>query len=153
MQCDEIQEVLLEYLTREMGPARAALVREHLRRCPACKSAAAALQATLHALHRDAEEGGGPVRLSEDRRARLFRAFAHPVLDWGYRHHIIVSLIVAVVVTLLVWLRIRTMQAWNPPLTGGIPVNIQDAPRTPGQKPPPTEGAPQHAPPPAHTTP
>jgi len=99
--CEDIQAVLLDYLTRELGPGRSDLVREHLRKCPTCQSAAADMQATLDFLHRDSAAGAGlPERLSDTHRARIVRALMHPVLDWIYRHHVAVSVAAAIVIVL-----------------------------------------------------
>jgi predicted anti-sigma-YlaC factor YlaD len=93
--CESIQAVLFAYLTRELGTAQSDLVREHLRRCPACQAEAAGIQQTLHLLREASRSNSGvPGRLSDERRARMLFAFMHPVLDWIYAHHILVSILV-----------------------------------------------------------
>jgi predicted anti-sigma-YlaC factor YlaD len=129
MKCEEIQSVLVEYLTRELGAARAALVREHLRRCPNCRRSAGEIKATLELLRTAAKaETGLPERLTEERRARIRWAFMHPVLDWIYRFHVLVSVIVAAAALVFLLRAARRMEAWNPPLAPGVTVTIDNGP-------------------------
>jgi hypothetical protein len=124
--CGDIQELLLDYMTRELGGARGDLVREHLRKCPRCQTAAAEIQATLDLLHRaSTSDAGIPLRLSDDHRARITRALMHPVIDWIERHHILVSvwvaaLILAALLAVLLRIRIERQEQAGP----GIPVTI-----------------------------
>jgi predicted anti-sigma-YlaC factor YlaD len=107
MDCHDIQGVLFDYMSRELGPARSALVREHLRKCEKCREAAAEIQETLDLLRRASQtETGIPRRLSEDRRRRMFWTFTHPVLDWIHAHHVLVSIAAALaaLAALLVYL-------------------------------------------------
>jgi predicted anti-sigma-YlaC factor YlaD len=99
MQCDEIEALLTDYMSRELGEPRALLVREHLRLCPRCQAAASAIGATLELLRRaSGEMKGTPEHLSSERRRRVMRAYLHPVLEWFARHHVLVSVIVALIV-------------------------------------------------------
>jgi predicted anti-sigma-YlaC factor YlaD len=111
MKCEDIQEVLFDYMTRELGQARSDLVRAHLRKCSNCQAAARETQETLEFLKSVSKaQTGVPDHLSEKHRARIVRAFMHPALDWIYRHHIIVSIIVALVaiaVTLCVMYKVK----------------------------------------------
>jgi predicted anti-sigma-YlaC factor YlaD len=111
MMCGDIQSVLFDYMSRELGPARSELVRGHLRKCPACRKEAAEIRETLELLQVASRDPTGvPDRLSEDRRARLVRAYMHPVLDWVYTHHVLVSVVMAVVViavALAILLKVR----------------------------------------------
>ncbi|MBM4143634.1 MAG: hypothetical protein FJ225_08610 [Lentisphaerae bacterium] len=129
IKCDEIQAVLFDYMTRELGPARSELVREHLRKCPACQTAAAEIRATLDLLREaSGDRAGVPARLSDERRRRLRWAFAHPVLNWIERHHVLVSLIATVlaVALALTLLRSARLRPAEPPET--IPVIIGHPP-------------------------
>jgi len=106
MACEEIQDLLYDYLTHTIGRARGELIREHIRKCDDCRTVAADVQTTLDLL-KDAssQQSREPMSLTDDRRRRLWRAFMHPVLDWLYSHHILVSVavaIAAVIVTLFV---------------------------------------------------
>ncbi|MFC1498606.1 anti-sigma factor family protein [Verrucomicrobiota bacterium] len=99
MKCEDIQEVLFDYMARELGDARSVLVREHMRKCEQCRSEAAEIQATIDLLRTDSKDDAGiPDHLSEERRARIIRALAHPVIHWIERHHILVSVIVTIMV-------------------------------------------------------
>lgn len=101
--CADIQGVLFEYMTRELGAARSSLVREHLRRCPDCPRVAAEIQATLDALRAAAPAPDAPPpRLTADRREQLVWSITHPVRDWIHRHHVLVSIFVALIVLALV---------------------------------------------------
>ena len=108
MKCEEIRSVLFEYLTRELGPARSDLVREHLRKCDRCQAEAVQIQATIRMLRSAAEDRAGlPDRLSEERRARMRWASSHPVLDWMYERHVVVSMLVALAVIVAVVVALR----------------------------------------------
>lgn len=125
MACEEIQALLFDYMTRELGTGRSDLVREHLRKCTACQQAAAEMQDTLNLLHR-ANSGGDnvPARLSEQRRARILWALAHPVLDWMYRHHILVSILSTALALTLAALLLRGIHILKTRNWRGVTVNI-----------------------------
>lgn len=97
--CDDVQMLLTEYMMRELGDVQSRVVREHLRTCEACRREAADLEATLATL-RDGDTSWqrADPRLSDEHRARMMRAVLHPVLDWVYRHHRLVSILVALMV-------------------------------------------------------
>jgi len=119
MKCEEIQELLMAYFSGELGRPRATLVREHLRKCPDCRSVALEIQTTLALLRTSAEgERNLPMRLTDDRRARLRRAFLHPVLDWIYQRHVIASLLIALIALIVLICRVCHMQTWNLPAEG-----------------------------------
>ena len=123
--CGDLQALLFDYMNRELGAPRSDLIREHLRRCATCQARAAGIQDTLDLLH-DASRAGGrvPDRLSEKHHARLTRALMHPVLDWTYRNHILVSAAVAAVVVLLTFFGLRQYRIWKARPGPGIPVTI-----------------------------
>jgi predicted anti-sigma-YlaC factor YlaD len=116
MKCEDIQSALFDYLTRELGPARSDLVREHLRKCEKCQAAAAEIRATMDWLKLvSTQEPPIPVRLSEARRARIARALTHPVLDWIYTHHIVVSVVAAILAIVAGAILLYKTQLWDEP--------------------------------------
>ena len=129
MNCEEMQAVLFDYMTRELGAARSELVHEHLRKCPDCRASAAEIQATLDALRSVAETGPEiPERLSDERRKRITRAVMHPLLDWMYRHHVIFSIIAAIAVIALAIGILRRVQIYRRGAPRGVTVTIGEAP-------------------------
>ena len=102
MQCEDIQGFLFDYISGELDTARSNLVREHLKKCPNCQAAAAEIREAMNVLREGSEALGVPKRLSEDHRKHLMWAVTHPIMDWMDRHHIITSLILAVIVTLYI---------------------------------------------------
>lgn len=122
VKCDDIQELLLEYATRELGESRSALVREHLLYCDICKELFKDIMDTLSALEgASAPENELPSRLSEKHYARLIRAFTHPILDWIAVNHRLVATIVAIIVllTTIVYLnRLRIVKVEKHPDMG-----------------------------------
>jgi hypothetical protein len=117
--CDDVRGVLFEYMTHELGDARSRFVREHLRRCAACRAEAAEIKTTLAALHAaDALVAASPDRLSADHRKRLLRAVMHPVRDWIGIHHRLVALVMAAVVLLAVLFAVRNVALFQIEETG-----------------------------------
>ncbi|MCE9615448.1 MAG: zf-HC2 domain-containing protein [Lentisphaerae bacterium] len=134
--CADIQGVLFEYMTRELGHARSALVREHLRRCPDCQRMAAEIQATLDALREDVPAAdASPPRLTDERRRQLAWSITHPVRDWIHRHHVMVSIIVALIVLAVIAGVLRKVVIVRQDEPVGPPVTI-------GQGEPPHESEP-----------
>ncbi len=97
VECWRIEEVLFDYLSRELGEQQSLLVREHLRHCDHCRRQAAELQTTVDLLRAQDPAGNMAARLSDPRRRRLLRVLLHPVLDWIIRHHVVTALLAAVV--------------------------------------------------------
>ena len=124
--CDDIRDLLYDYMARELGEMRSKLVREHLRHCPACSAEAAAITATLAALREtDPIPGDGtPDSLTTARRRRLRRLVAHPVLNWIDQHARIVALLVTGIILIATLLILRTVTFLPPPLDteGSIPI-------------------------------
>ena len=121
MKCEEIRGVLFEYMTRELGPGQSDVVREHIRKCPACQKEAAEIQMTVELLQRSSQEPfESPSRLSDKRRKRIWRAIMHPLLTWIYVHHVLVSLIVAAIalVTGMILVNKLPLPSWEPPQFG-----------------------------------
>ena len=107
-------------------PGRSDVIREHARRCQECRARLTELNDTVGRLHQaDFPHGTLPETLSARHRARLTRALMHPVLDWIYVHHILVSSIVALLLLLAIGLGLRSYKVWRESiLDGGIPVTI-----------------------------
>jgi anti-sigma factor RsiW len=93
--CRQIQSVLFDYMARELGDGQSLLVREHLRRCDACRREAAVMQETIDLLRAHDPGRHAVPRLSESRRRRLLRALLHPVMDWIIVHHWLVAALAA----------------------------------------------------------
>jgi len=127
MQCDDIQSVLFDYMTRELGDARSSLVREHLLKCPKCAEAAAEIQATLDLLHKasEAEKAKIPEHLSEKHRKRVIWAFMHPVLNWIYEHHTAVSIAITLIVLAIGSLLMMKIKLWRAEPIDVVPITIQ----------------------------
>lgn len=120
MKCDEIRDLLFDYMCRELGQARSALVREHLRKCPDCQAASAEIQSTLDILGKARSATGVPDHLSPKHRARIIRASMHPVLDWIERHAL-VSIIAAVIILACLVAIMRMFRLPNaPPRAVGV---------------------------------
>jgi predicted anti-sigma-YlaC factor YlaD len=141
LKCEDVQGLLFDYLGHELGDARALVVREHLRHCETCRAAAADLQNTLELLHRMSErEKQVALRLSARRRARLRWAFAHPLLDWVFLRHAIISLVVTVVVLALVLFAARKLHILSFDEGEGIRITVTPSKtqETPNREPQPT---------------
>lgn len=129
--CTDIQEVLFDYMARELGAARSDLVRRHLRKCPDCQRAAADMQATLDLLRQTSREDAAriPEHLTAERRRRMIRAVTHPVLDWVYRHHILVSVLIAAAAMTALALFLRTVHTGRTDIPDvGYPIRIDGGP-------------------------
>lgn len=114
MECAEIRDLLFDYMARELGKARSELVRSHLLKCDHCKKAAAEIQTTLSMLKQGAdEESEMPSVLTPDRRARILWTFAHPVLDWMFLHHVLVSITAMLISLVLIGFIVRRIQIWR----------------------------------------
>ena len=126
--CAEIQQVLFAYLARELSESQAVLVREHIRKCAVCRAEAAEIEQTVNLL-RQTDGGGMEVRLSDERRKRIMLAVFHPVLNWIYVHHRLVSILLALLVLLAVVLGLRDFAIFrHPRLNDAIPVWIKPGP-------------------------
>ena len=93
--CKDIQSVLFDYMSHELGDKQSLLVHEHLLHCEDCRREAAALKATVDLLRADTSVVV-PERLPDTIRRRLERAILHPVFDWIYEHRRLVAAILAV---------------------------------------------------------
>ena len=123
--CEAIQALMLEYMQRGLGEGRSDVIREHTRRCETCRERMSDLQNTLGLLDAAFPHGSPPDHLSDRHRARLARALMHPMLDWVYVHHILVSALVATLVIAGVVAGLRRYKVWKEGITDpGISVTI-----------------------------
>jgi len=99
VRCEDIRDLLFDYMSRELGKARSELVREHIRRCEDCKRQAAEIQSTLDLLNAAGKESDHiPSRLSDERRKKLYWWYSHPIMRWIEKHHIVFSLAITLIV-------------------------------------------------------
>ncbi|OVE74051.1 hypothetical protein BVX94_01870 [bacterium B17] len=140
LNCEEIQELLFEYMSRELGDGRSDLVREHLRKCKDCQSALSEMEFTIDFLRETSKITVPPSRLSDKHHARLVRALTHPVLDWVYVHHMIVSLIIALLVLGITFGVLRKTKIWREiNMDGAIQVFLGSPPELETEEEPPGE--------------
>lgn len=114
--CDEIRADLPAYMLRELGEKQSVLMHEHLRLCPACRQEAARFE-RMQALLQE-HQVQAPVNamvLSEKHLARIRFAALHPVFDWIYYRHRLVSTGCAIVLLLLVLFLLRNFALFRPP--------------------------------------
>jgi anti-sigma factor RsiW len=136
LKCEDVREVLFDYMSRELGPARSGLVREHLRKCVECQAKASEIQRTTELLLQAAREMGGmPLRLSDKRRALVRRAALHPVRDWICRHNVLVSFVVMILFLLAVLVVLWHAKLWEDEVEDGVEVTIGNGPPPGGGKP------------------
>lgn len=103
VKCSDVQDLLFDFLSKELGPSRSEYVREHLRHCLECQKAATEIQETIDLLQNAKDdEAGIPEKLSPERRARIWWALTHPFMRWVEKHHVIASAIAVVVVLIVV---------------------------------------------------
>jgi hypothetical protein len=103
MKCHDIRELLTDYVNRELGDSRSALVREHVRKCPECQTETREIAEALDLL-RKAEGGFArmPGELSNRRKRRIGRAYRHPIIGWIEANHVAFSMITAIVLALTI---------------------------------------------------
>jgi anti-sigma factor RsiW len=103
--CADFQPLLFDFLSGELGAARADRVREHLRTCKDCQAEAAGIRGTLDLLKSASRvEPQVPAHLSNRHRARIFWSIAHPVLNWVTVHHLLVSILTGIALLIAVFL-------------------------------------------------
>lgn len=101
--CAQVQPLLFDYLSRELGDKQSEFIQNHLRHCPVCSREAAELQATVELLRAD-QSVIPPEKVSKGVRARLERALLHPFLEWVYVHRRFVSWVAALLLIGLILL-------------------------------------------------
>jgi len=126
MKCEDIQPLLFDYMSRELGEGRAAAVREHVRKCKSCQVLAKDIQATLDLLRTASRAEPKPVEhLTEVRRKKIIRVFTHPLISWIEKHILLASLIITVIViTIVVTVMGRLIEKHAAPLIGD-PVSVR----------------------------
>lgn len=125
--CDSIQEMLTDYMHRELGESHAMLVREHLRRCDKCRAAARNIADALDLLRAHRSEKPVPTRLSEAHRKRIFHAITHPVMHWMDTYHTAISIAVVIVLAAVVLCFLRKVRIFNlEEIEPGVPVRVID---------------------------
>jgi hypothetical protein len=104
--CEEIELLLVPYMSRELGGGRADLVHEHLRKCPSCQAMAREIQDAMDVLAtaKNEDGAGDSPRLSDERRKDVYRAAMHPVIHWIENHHAFISVMITIVILVLVFL-------------------------------------------------
>ena len=114
VRCEDIRDLLFDYMSRELGKARSEFVREHLRKCPDCKRQAAEIQSTLDLLSTASREKTNlPSRLSDERRKKLYWWYSHPVMRWIENHHIAFSLAIAVLIIAIIGLILHSARLFR----------------------------------------
>lgn len=99
--CDDVQALLFDYMSRELGDKQSLLVREHLLRCEACRREAARIEKTVAMLRGDMTISP-PEHLKSAARRRIERVFLHPFLDFIYVHrHVVAAILALLIVALL----------------------------------------------------
>jgi len=123
LRCEDIQMLIFAYMTRELGDVQSRVVREHLLTCQVCRQEASEIKETLAALRAGADDSSEELRLSDDRRERLWRAVFHPVRDWIDHHHRLVAGLSALLTLLLTLFLLRHAAIWKTQqIEEGIPI-------------------------------
>ena len=133
--CATIRGELFAYLSHELGDGQSTLVREHLRRCPACSEEAVRIQKVVAALRlHDPGEAAAPA-FEGRRRRRLLWLMAHPFIAACVRHHVATSIVVAVVLLAVATLVVMRVVRFALPPKALPPVELirdgGEAPETP----------------------
>lgn len=133
IKCDDIQALLFEYAERELGDSRSALVREHLRQCPKCQDCFTETMNTIAALQNaTTPDHQLPDKLSDEHYAHVIRAITHPILNWMFDHHVLISIITAIIVLILTLFALRTVKIWKlekmEDLDKGYEIYLKDIP-------------------------
>ncbi len=102
--------MLFEYMSHELGDPQSLLIREHLRHCEGCSEAAMKLQKTIDWMKRNDPAESMPTEISPKRRRRLIWLMEHPFVARCLKHYKRTSLVVAVIVMILVFLYLLTIQ-------------------------------------------
>jgi predicted anti-sigma-YlaC factor YlaD len=140
MGCDRIRPLLFDYMSRELGESRAALVREHIRHCEACQHELAAIEATVSDL-RSGAASTKAAGLTERRRKRLTRLASNPFLNWIDENHRLVAMLLALLSLLIILLSLRnvtvntfepedvgeTIPIWRYFRSGPLPERVKEA--------------------------
>lgn len=127
MKCEEIQNLLTDYMNRELGEARSNLVREHLRICKQCHAKASEIQKAISILQKVAQSQTDiPKKLSESHRARIAKAALHPLREWFYVHYalIVIFVIIILIGMAIVFAKVIQQKYREVPVEPAIPIKI-----------------------------
>ena len=109
VKCEEVQPLLVSYMSHELGPSRSDFVREHLRKCSNCQKVVNDMQSTMDILSNAAKLPSHiPDRLTPDRRLKINWYFKHPFMLWMERNILLISMIIVSI--LLILMAILLMQ-------------------------------------------
>ncbi len=126
MKCTDIQANLFAYITYDTGQGRSELIKNHLENCSNCQAEAKQIKEALDFLNSTHTSENMPTRLSSKRRKLIARSFMHPILDFIYRHHIIISITTAIITIAATLCILRQVKVWhNEKLKPGISVSIK----------------------------
>lgn len=113
-QCRRFRDLLTAFVTNELGEAQSSLVREHLRQCPPCRHIAHQTKRTIDLLRTAGQlPSTTPVKLSDDRRGRIMRAYAQPLLTW-FRLYLFPLVGIMVALSLFLALVHALVATWRP---------------------------------------
>jgi hypothetical protein len=120
--CEEIQEQLPAYMLRELGEKQSRLMHEHIRLCENCKREAAQFEKMAGVLQKPKDMPNEPV-LSEKHMARLRFSAMHPIFDWIYYQHRMVSAVCTCILLILIMVLLRNCALFKEPdFSGSIPI-------------------------------
>ena len=125
MKCSDIHTHLFSYITHDTGQSRTELIKNHLADCINCQAEAKQIKEALDFLNGTYETKNIPTQLSDKHRALIARSFMHPILDFIYRHHIIISIITALITIAITLCVLRQVKVWHSEkLESGISVSL-----------------------------
>ena len=114
IRCEDISELLFDYMSHELGESRSILIREHLRKCEDCKRQAAEIQSTLELLNKASKEDTDlPSRLTDERRKKLYWWASHPAMLWIENHHTLFSAIVTLIIIAILGVILARAKLWE----------------------------------------
>ena len=112
--------------TKYHWPGMYADVANYVLDCSNCQAEAKQIKEALDFLNSTHTSENMPTRLSSKRRKLIARSFMHPILDFIYRHHIIISIITAIITIAATLCILRQVKVWhNEKLKPGISVSIK----------------------------
>lgn len=95
VKCEEVQPLLVSYMSHELGQSRSDFVREHLRKCSNCQKVINDMQSTMDLLSSAAKMPSHiPDRLTPERRLKINWYFKHPFLLWIERNILLISMVI-----------------------------------------------------------
>ena len=125
--CEDIQAHLFAYITHDAGQGRTEIIKKHLENCKTCQIEAAQIKEAVSFLHDVAHTTDNiPTKLTEKRKELIVRSFMHPVLDFIYRHHIIISIVTAIITLTITLCVLRQVKIWHSEkLDTGVSVSLR----------------------------